>query len=49
MSIGFIDDITGIQCLAKAFKHAALTKSPESARETYLEDDPNYGTDVLRI
>ena len=36
VNIGFIDDITGIECLAKALKHAAITISPESACETYL-------------
>ena len=38
-----------MKCLSKALKHAALTVSPQTARETYLQDDPNYGSDVLRI
>ena len=38
-----------MECLAKALKNAAMTVSPQNARETYLQDDPNYGPDVLRI
>ena len=49
VNIGFVDDATGMKCLSKALKHAALTVSPQTARETYLQDDPNYGTDVMRI
>lgn len=44
-----VEDMRGMEYLAQALKHAAQTLAPESAKENYLADHEDYGTDVLRI
>ena len=49
VSLAQVDDQTGMQILARALKGAAMTLSPEESRQTYLEDNEDYGTDVIRV
>lgn len=44
-----VSDEQGMQTLAKALKHAAMTVSPADNHQTYLEDNEDYGTDVIRV
>ena len=44
-----IDDYQGMQVLARALKGAAINLSPEESRQYYLEENEDYGTDVVRI
>ena len=44
-----IEDKVGIKVLQKAFKYVAENKVPHTSRENYLEENPDYGTDVYRI
>ena len=38
-----------MQVLARAMKNAAMTLSPEESRQTYLEENEDYSTDVIRV
>ena len=49
VSIDQVEDARGMQYLAKALKHAAKTRAPVESRQTYLEENEDYGTDVIRI
>jgi hypothetical protein len=44
-----IEDNVGIQYLVRALKYAAINLSPEDTHQTYLEENEDYGTDVIRI
>ena len=44
-----VDDKVGIKILQKALKNVAEHKVPESVRENYLEENPDYSTDVYRV
>lgn len=44
-----IDDNQGMQVLARAMKNAAMTLTPEEQRQTYLEENEDYSTDVIRV
>ena len=44
-----IDDNQGMQVLARAMKNAAMTLSPEEQRQTYLEENEDYSSDVVRV
>lgn len=44
-----LTDEVGMQYLVRALKKAAMTVSPEETRQTYLEDNEDYGTDVIRV
>ena len=38
-----------MQVLARALKGAAVNISPVESRQTYLEENEDYGTDVFRV
>ena len=38
-----------MQVLSRALKSAAMSLSPVETRQTYLEDNEDYGGDVIRI
>lgn len=44
-----VEDARGMQYLANALKHAAKNRAPVDSRQTYLEENEDYGTDVIRI
>lgn len=44
-----MNDDLGMQVLCRALKGAAMELSPEDSRQTYLEEDEDYGTDVIRV
>ena len=44
-----VEDATGMQVFSRALKSAAMSLSPVEARQTYLEDNEDYGGDVIRI
>jgi len=44
-----IDDMQGMQVLARAMKNAAMTLSPEDLRTPYLEENEDYKNDVIRV
>ena len=44
-----VEDAKGIKYLEKALKHAAKTLTPEDSKQFYLEDNEDYGNDVIRI
>ena len=47
--LGQVSDEQGMQYLAKALKHAAQTVSPADSQQHYLEDNEDYGENVVRI
>ena len=49
VSLSQVDDAMGMQVLARALKGAAMTISPPDTRQTYLEENEDYGTDVFRV
>ena len=44
-----VEDQVGMQVFARALKWAAMNKVPQDARQTYLEENEDYGTDVIRV
>lgn len=44
-----VNDELGMQVLCRALKGAAMELSPVESRETYLEEDEDYGKDVIRV
>ena len=44
-----VSDEKGMQILARAMKGAAMNISPEEQRHAYLEENEDYGTDVIRV
>ena len=44
-----VEDALGMQYLSKAFKFAAKNIAPEDSHQYYLEDNEDYGNDVMRI
>ena len=44
-----VEDEKGFEYLAKALKWAAKNMSPVESRQTYLQENEDYGTDVIRI
>ena len=44
-----VEDARGMQYFAAALKHHARELSPPDAREHYLQENPDYGEDVLRV
>ena len=44
-----VNDDLGMQVLCRALKGAAMEISPEESRQTYLEDEEDYGRDVIRV
>jgi len=49
VNLSQVEDDHGMQILARALKGAAMNLSPPEQRQTYLEDNEDYGTDVLRV
>ena len=44
-----VDDKDGLKVLERAMKHAAQTKTPDSAKTYCCADNEDYGNDVIRI
>lgn len=44
-----VEDAKGMLYLEKALKHAAKTMTPADSKQFYLEDNEDYGNDVIRI
>lgn len=44
-----VNDDLGMQVLCRTMKGAAMELSPPDMRQTYLEEDEDYGRDVIRV
>jgi hypothetical protein len=49
VTLSQVDDDVGMQVLSRALKGVAMTKSAPEKRETYMEDNEDYGADVFRV
>lgn len=49
VNLNQVTDDVGMQYLARALKNAAMKVSPAESRQTYLEDNEDYSTDVIRV
>lgn len=49
VNLAQVSDEQGMQVLVKALKHAAMTVSPAESQQTYLDENPDYGENVIRV
>ena len=49
VTLNQVEDEHGMRILARALRGCAMNLSSDALRKTYLDENADYGTDVIRI